>query len=301
MSDSGKFIRKDSVFRSWIVNDDPGARYVAEPDRYHLYISRNCPWAHRTALARELKGLQDVISLDVLGYRRSDDNEWIFRPEVEGCTVDTVNGFSGINQIYATTDPDYAGSKTVPVLFDKKTNSVVSNESSEIIRMFNSVFNQWAGNAELDLYPQNLREQIDAINEWTYHQFNNGVYRTGFASTQKAYEQAFADVFDALDRMEALLADRLFLCGDHLTEADVRVYVTLFRFDPVYFLRFKCNKAMIEYGYPNLWAYLKRLYQIPGFSETSNLTHIKNGYFGRTDKGIVPLGWGEDYLEMLRT
>lgn len=298
---AGEFIRKSSGFRSWIVDDDPKAEFVAEPDRYHLYISRNCPWAHRTALVRELKGLQDVISMDVLGYRRSDDNEWIFRPEIDGCTVDTVNGFSGINQIYATTDPDYQASATVPVLFDKKSNCVVSNESSEIIRMFNSAFNAWAGNPELDLYPEDLRKKIDAINEWTYRQFNNGVYRAGFAKSQEAYELAYKDVFEALDRMEKLLSDTRFLCGDQLTEADVRAYVTLFRFDPVYYIRFKCNKTMIEFGYPNLWAYLKRLYQIPGFAETSNLTHIKNGYFGRTGNGTVPLGWGDDYLEKLRS
>lgn len=296
---AGEFIRQSSGFRSWIVDDDPHARFVAEPDRYHLYISRNCPWAHRAALVRELKGLQDVISMDVLGYRRSDDNEWIFRPEIDDCTVDSVNGFSGINQIYATTDADYQGSATVPVLFDKKLNCVVSNESADIIRMFNSAFNAWAGKTELDLYPATLREKIDAINEWTYRQFNNGVYRAGFAKSQAAYEEAFKDVFVALDRMEDLLSVTRFLCGDQLTAADVRVYVTLFRFDPVYYIRFKCNKTMIEFGYPNLWAYLKRLYQIPGFAETSNLSHIKNGYFGRTGNGIVPMGWGDDYLRKL--
>lgn len=298
---TGEFIRQASGFRSWVVDDDPQAKFVAEPGRYHLYISCNCPWAHRTALVRELKGLQKVISMDVLGYRRSDDNEWIFRPEVDGCTEDTVNGFSGINQIYATTDPDYQGSRTVPVLFDKKLNCVVSNESADIIRMFNSVFNAWAENPPLDLYPETLREKIDAINEWTYHQFNNGVYRAGFAKSQAAYEQAFTGVFTAIDRMEDLLSGSPFLCGDQLTESDVRVYVTLFRFDPVYFIRFKCNKNMIESGYPNLWNYLKRLYQIPGFAETSNLFHIKNGYFGRTGNGIVPLGWDDDYLEKLRS
>ena len=296
----GAFVRKSSAFRSWIVDDDPQAEFVAEPNRYHLYISRNCPWAHRSALVRELKGLQDVVSMDVLGYRRSDDNEWIFRPEVEGCTVDTVNGFGGINQIYATTDPEYQGSATVPVLFDKKLNCVVSNESADIMLMFNSAFNPWAGEPELDLYPTDLREKIDAVNEWTYRQFNNGVYRAGFAKSQEAYEEAFKDVFVALDRLEGFLSNARFLCGDQLTAADVRVYVTLFRFDPVYFIRFKCNKTMVEYGYPNLWAYLKRLYRTSGFAETSNLSHIKNGYFGRTGNGTVPLGWGDDYLEKLR-
>jgi putative glutathione S-transferase len=295
----GEFVRKDSGFRSWIVNDDPHARFVAEPNRYHLYISRNCPWAHRTALVRELKGLQDVISMDVLGFRRSDENEWIFRPEIEGCTIDTVNGFSGINQIYQTADPNYDGKATVPVLFDRKLNCVLSNESADIIRMFNSAFNTWASNAELDLYPAHLHDLIDETNEWTYPQFNNGVYRTGFASTQGAYEAGFNDVFTALDRMESILSNTSFLCGDQLTEADVRVYVTLFRFDPVYFIRFKCNKSMIEFGYPNLWAYLKRLYKIPGFAASSNLSHIKNGYFGRTGNGTVPMGWDEDYLKKL--
>lgn len=298
---SGEFIRRDSGFRSWIVDDDPGAEFIAEPDRYHLYISRNCPWAHRTALVRELKGLQKVISMDILGFRRSDENEWIFRPEIVGCTVDSVNGFNGINDIYRTTDPDYQGSATVPVLFDKKLNRVVSNESAEIIRMFNSVFNTWAGNPDLDLYPAKLRGKIDEINDWTYRLFNNGVYRAGFAKSQSAYEAACADVFNALDRMETILSKTPYLCGDQLTESDVRVYVTLFRFDPVYFIRFKCNKSMIEFGYPNLWAYLKRLYKIPGFAESSDLNHIKNGYFGRTGNGIVPLGWGDDYLHKLRS
>lgn len=296
----GEFVRKESLFRSWVVNDDPTATFVAEPGRYHLYISRNCPWAHRAALGRELNGLQNVISMDVLGYRRSDNNEWIFRPEVDGCTVDTVNGFSGINQIYYTTDPEYAGKATVPVLFDKKHNCVVSNESADMIRMFNSAFNDWAGNPELDLYPRELRQTIDATNEWTYRQFNNGVYRAGFAESQAAYETAFDEVFDAMDRMEGLLTKNHYLCGDRLTEADVRVYVTLFRFDPVYFIRFKCNKTMVEFGYPHLWAYLKRLYQIPEFAATTNLKHIKNGYFGRTGNQIVPKGWDEDYLKKLR-
>lgn len=296
---AGEFIRKSAGFRSWVVAADSIARFAAEPGRYHLYISRNCPWAHRTVLVRELKGLQDVISLDVLGYRRSDDNEWIFRPEIDGCTIDTVNGFSGINQIYQTTDPDYAGSKTVPVLFDKKSNTVVSNESADIIRMFNSAFDNWASNADLDLYPPHLRDRIDEINAWTYSQFNNGVYRTGFAKSQDAYEAGFEDVFSALDRLESILTDSVFLCGEQLTEADVRVFVTLFRFDPVYFIRFKCNKTMIEFGYPQLWAYLQRLYQTPGFAASSNLGHIKNGYFGRSGNEIVPLGWGEDYLGKL--
>jgi putative glutathione S-transferase len=298
---AGEWVRQTAGFRSWVVNDDPDARFVAEPDRYHLYISRNCPWSHRTALVRELKGLQDVISMDVLGYRRSDDNEWVFRPEIEGCTVDSVNGFSGIRQIYALTDPDYPGSATVPVLFDKKLNIAVSNESAEIIRMFNSAFNEWAGNPDLDLYPAHLRELIDETNDWTYRLFNNGVYRAGFAKSQEAYEAAFDDVFSALDRLESILGDSLFICGNQLTESDARVYVTLFRFDPVYFIRFKCNRSMIETGYPNLWAYLKRLYKISGFAESTNLHHIKNGYYGRSGDCLIPAGWGEDYLDKLRS
>jgi putative glutathione S-transferase len=298
---AGEFVRKVSGFRSWISGDDPDARFAAEPDRYHLYVSRNCPWSHRTALVRELKGLQNIVSMDVLGYRRSDDDEWVFRPEIDGCTEDTVNGFSGMRQIYHLADPEYAGSATVPALLDKKLNTIVSNESAEIIRMFNSAFNRWAGNPDLDLYPVYLRGQIDETNGWTYHDLNNGVYRAGFARSQDAYEAAFEDVFDALDRMETMLAASNFLCGDELTEADVRVYVTLFRFDPVYFIRFKCNRTMIETGYPNLWTYLKRLYRIPGFAESTNLSHIKNGYFGRSGNGIVPLGWDDDYLKRLNS
>jgi putative glutathione S-transferase len=296
---AGEFVRQTAGFRDRVVNDDPDARYAAEPDRYHLYISRNCPWSHRTALVRELKGLQDVISMDVLGFRRSDDDEWVFRPEIEGCTVDTVNGCSGMQQIYDLADPDYAGSATVPVLFDKKLNTIVSNESAEIIRMFNSVFDTWSANAELDLYPPILRGLIDETNDWTYRCLNNGVYRAGFAKSQEAYEAAFDEVFTALDRMETILTGSDFLCGDQLTEADCRAYVTLFRFDPVYYIRFKCNKTMIETGYPNIWAYLKRLYRIPGFAQSTNLDHIKNGYFGRTGNQIVPLGWDDDYLQRL--
>ena len=295
----GEFVRKKSGFRSWVVADDPEAQFATEADRYHLYVSRNCPWSHRTALVRELKGLQDAISMDVLGYRRSDDNEWIFRPEIDGCTVDSVNGFSGMRQIYRLADPDYAGSATVPVLFDKNSNTIVSNESAEIIRMFNSAFNAWSRNPDLDLCPTHLRNQIDETNDWTYSQLNNGVYRAGFAESQGAYEAGYEDVFNALDRMEAILTASDFLCGERLTEADVRAFVTLFRFDPVYFIRFKCNKTMIETGYPHLWAYLKRLYQTPGFAESCNLSHIKNGYFGRTGNGIVPRGWGDDYLKKL--
>jgi len=296
---AGEFVRKKSGFRSWVVSDDPDARFVAETGRYHLYVSRNCPWSHRTALVRELKGLQDVISMDVLGYRRSNDDEWVFRPEIDGCTEDTVNGFSGMRQIYHLADPDYAGSATVPVLLDKKLNTIVSNESAEIIRMFNSAFDEWSSDPGLDLYPPDLRDQIDETNDWIYPLFNNGVYRAGFTKSQEAYEAAFEDVFNALDRMETIMTKSSFLCGEQLTEADVRVYVTLFRFDPVYYIRFKCNKTMIEFGYPNLWAYLKCLYQIPGFAESTDLTHIKNGYFGRSGNEIVPLGWDADYLNKL--
>ncbi len=189
----------------------------------------------------------------------------------------------------------------MPVLFDKKLNIAVSNESAEIIRMFNSAFNEWAGNPDLDLYPAHLRELIDETNDWTYRLFNNGVYRAGFAKSQEAYEAAFDDVFSALDRLESILGDSLFICGNQLTESDARVYVTLFRFDPVYFIRFKCNRSMIETGYPNLWAYLKRLYKISGFAESTNLHHIKNGYYGRSGDCLIPAGWGEDYLDKLRS
>ncbi|MCH7822662.1 MAG: glutathione S-transferase C-terminal domain-containing protein [Proteobacteria bacterium] len=296
---AGEYVRKSAGFRSWIETDNPDVRFVAEPGRYHLYVSRNCPWSHRTALVRELKGLQDVISMDVLGYRRSDDNEWVFRPEIEGCTIDRVNGASGMREIYRIADPDYPGSATVPVVLDKETGSIVSNESAEIIRMFNTAFNAWVSEPDLDLYPSHLRDDIDASNDWTYQQLNNGVYRAGFAESQEAYELAFDDVFAALDRLEAILNENAFLCGDQLTEADVRVFVTLFRFDPVYFIRFKCNKTMIETGYSQLWSYLKRLYKTPGFAESTNLDHIKNGYFGRSGNEIVPRGWGNDYLAKL--
>lgn len=296
---AGEFVRATSGFRSRIIADNPTAPFAAEPNRYHLYISRNCPWSHRTALVRELKGLQDVVSMDVLGYRRSDDDEWIFRPEIDGCTADSVNGLSGMRMIYRRADPGYTGNATVPVLFDKNSNKIVNNESAEIIRIFNNAFDAWADNRDLDLYPVDLRDRIDEINDWIYRLFNNGVYRTGFAKSQEAYESSFADVFAALDRIEETLSDSSFLCGDQLTEADVRAYVTLFRFDPVYFIRFKCNRSMIEFGYPRAWSYLKRLYKIPGFAESTNLHHIKNGYFGRSGNGMVPGGWGDDYIEKL--
>jgi len=292
---SGKFERATSTFRDWITPDGapaPGRSrgFKAEPGRYHLYVSLACPWAHRTLIYRKLKKLEDVISISIV-HHFMGENGWTFLAE-DGATGDTLYGLDYLHQVYTRADPTFSGRVTVPVLWDKQERTIVNNESSEIIRMLNSAFDEW-GDATLDLYPGPLRERIDEINGWVYPSINNGVYRCGFATRQAAYEEAFGELFAALDRVEDILSSRRYLAGDRITEADWRLFTTLIRFDPVYVGHFKCNLRRIA-DYPNLSNYLRELYQVPGVAETVNLHHIKHHYYGshRTinPTGIVPVG-----------
>ncbi|MGF7005372.1 glutathione S-transferase family protein [Aminobacter sp. BE322] len=294
-STGGKFVRSHAQWRDWITVDGkpaPGRTrgFKAEPGRYHLYVSLACPWAHRTLIFRALKGLEDIISVSVV-HHYMGENGWTFLAE-DGATGDTLYGLDYLHQIYTMADPTYSGRVTVPVLWDKKEKTIVSNESSEIIRMLNSVFDEW-GDASLDFYPEALRGEIDATNELVYPSINNGVYRAGFATTQAAYEEAFNELFAALDTLEDRLSRQRYLVGDRLTEADWRLFTTLVRFDPVYVGHFKTNLRRIA-DYPNLSNYLRELYQVPGVAETVNMLHIKAHYYGShatiNPTGIVPVG-----------
>lgn len=297
---SGRFERKESQFRDWVTADGapaPGRSrgFKAEPGRYHLYVSLACPWAHRTLIFRKLKKLEDVISVSVVHPFMGKDG-WTFLAE-DGATGDTLYGLDFLHQVYTKADPAYSGRVTVPVLWDKHENTIVSNESSEIIRMLNSAFDAW-GEASVDLYPEALRGEIDRINAFVYPSINNGVYRSGFATTQSAYEEAFGELFAALDRVEAMLGERRYLAGGRLTEADWRLFTTLVRFDPVYVGHFKCNLRRIA-DYPNLSNYLRELYQVPGVAETVNLDHIKQHYYRShttiNPTQVVPVGPELDY------
>jgi len=298
----GRFVRKESSFRNWITPDGaPGPSgdggFKAEAGRYHLYVSYACPWAHRTLIFRVLKGLEEMISLSVVNLHMGADG-WTFDPG-DGVIPDPVNNANFFHQIYTAADPDYSGRVSVPTLWDKKTATIVSNESSEIIRMFNSAFDN-IGATPGDYYPEALRPEIDPINERIYETLNNGVYRTGFSTSQEAYEEAVVPLFDTLDWLEEHLSDRRYLAGDTLTEADWRLFTTLVRFDPVYVGHFKCNlKRLIDY--PNLAAYVRDLYQHPGVAETVFIDHIKLHYYGSHESvnptGIVPLGPTIDFTE----
>jgi len=297
---SGRFERKESQFRDWVTVDGapaPGRSrgFKAEPGRYHLYVSLACPWAHRTLIFRKLKKLEDIISVSVVHPFMGKDG-WTFLAE-DGATGDTLYGLDVLHQVYTKADPAYSGRVTVPVLWDKQEQTIVSNESSEIIRMLTSAFDEW-GDASVDLYPEALRGEIDAINAFVYPSINNGVYRCGFATTQAAYEEAFAELFAALDRVEAMLGERRYLAGGRLTEADWRLFTTLVRFDPVYVGHFKCNLRRIA-DYPNLSNYLRELYQVPGVAETVNLDHIKQHYYRShttiNPTQVVPVGPELDY------
>ena len=288
----GRFQRSDSAFRDWVTADGSSG-FKAEPGRYHLYVSLACPWAHRTLIFRKLKRLEEVISVDVVHWHMAE-NGWTFKNEDgDGAvTGDRVLAKDFLHQVYTTAKPDYTGRVTVPVLWDKRQGTIVSNESAEIIRMLNGAFDEW-GRAEVDFYPEALRAEIDGINEPIYHRVNNGVYKAGFATTQAAYDQAFAELFETLDDLEARLGWQRYLAGEDITEADWRLFTTLLRFDPVYHGHFKCNlRRLIDY--PNLWAYTRELYQVPGVAETVNLHHIKQHYYAShrsvNPTGIVPLG-----------
>lgn len=296
----GKFERDASRFRDWVTVDGAPAKgrtrgFKAEPGRYHLYVSLACPWAHRTLIFRKLKKLEDVISVDIVHWHMGEHG-WTFL-SADGATGDSLFGSEFLHQIYTRAEPTYSGRVTVPVLWDKQENTILSNESSEIIRMLNSAFDEW-GDASLDFYPEALRDAIEEANALIYPNVNNGVYRAGFATKQAAYESAFDDVFRTLDQLEERLGKQRYLIGNQLTEADWRLFTTLVRFDPVYVGHFKCNRQRIS-DYPNLSNYLRDLYQVEGVAETVDLFHIKHHYYGShptiNPTGIVPNGPALDY------
>jgi len=292
----GRFVRAQSGFRNWVTPDgSPGPSgtggFQAEKDRYHLYVSYACPWAHRTLIFRALKNLEPLISVSVTDAKMPDETGWSFTG-TSWSTGDQLNHKDYLWQVYLLADPAYTGRVTVPVLWDKQRQTIVSNESAEIIRMFNSAFNELTGNDE-DYYPTELRPEIDAINARVYDTVNNGVYKAGFATTQAAYEEAFRALFDSLDWLEGRLGETPYLAGEQITEADWRLFTTLVRFDAVYFGHFKCNRQRIA-DYPNLSHYLKALYEVPGVKETVHIDHIKTHYYWShvtiNPTQIVPLG-----------
>jgi putative glutathione S-transferase len=291
----GTFQREQAQRRNWLTADGkPGPTgvdgFAAEAGRYHLYVSLACPWAHRTLILRKLKGLESLIDVSVVSWLMLE-NGWTFDQNL-GSTGDKLDHFNFMHQRYTADTADYTGRVTVPVLWDKQQNRIVNNESAEIIRMFNGAFDDLTGN-DLDFYPAPLRGEIDALNERIYPAVNNGVYRAGFATSQKAYEEAFDDVFNELDRLEQLLGANRYLTGEYLTEADIRLFTTLIRFDAVYHGHFKCNLRRIA-DYPNLSNWLREIYQWPGIAETVDFEHIKNHYYGShktiNPTGIVPKG-----------
>ncbi|MED5512713.1 MAG: glutathione S-transferase family protein [Pseudomonadota bacterium] len=299
-NNQGEFKREAAQLRNWVTADGSAgqsgdAGFKAEKDRYHLYVSLACPWAHRTLIFRHLKGLEDYISVSVVSPDMLEHG-WTFDKDNHS-TGDALFDSDFMHQIYTRNKADYSGRVTVPVLWDKKTQRIVSNESAEIIRMFNSAFNGLTGN-ERDFYPQSLRSEIDEVNEFVYHNINNGVYRAGFATSQEAYTEAFDDLFAALDKIEQRLTANRYLVGDTLTEADWRLFTTLIRFDSVYVGHFKCNLRTIE-SYPAISNYLRELYQIEGVSKTVDFYHIKRHYyFSHTminPTQVVPKGPDIDY------
>jgi len=301
-STGGHFVRPDARVRHWITPDgEPGPSgdggFKAEADRYHLYIASSCPWAHRAMIFRALKGLEGMITFSVVNPVTHGDG-WTFH-DGHGVIPDPLIGATYLYQVYQQADPSYTGLVTVPTLWDRKRSTIVSNESSEIIRMFNSAFDDVGAKAG-DYYPEELRAEIDAVNELVYHAINNGVYRTGFASSVDAYEEAYERLFDALDTLEDRLSGQRYLVGDRLTEADWRLFTTLVRFDLVYYGPFKCNKRRLI-DCPNLWDYIRELYQVPGVSETVDPVAIKQHYYASSKMlkptGIVGLGPDVDFAE----
>ena len=296
-SSKGKFNRPDSEFRNWITPNSE-SEFKAEVNRYHLYVSLACPWAHRTLIFRQLKSLENIISVSVV-HPDMASNDWLFTHNDQsktlfGTTGDTLYGKNSLRQVY----PDeYSGIITVPVLWDKKQQCIVNNESSEIIRMFNSAFNDLTGNS-LDFYPENLRPYIDKINSWVYDNINNAVYKTGFAGNQETYEKNCINLFETLDELDAILSTQRYLVADQITEADWRLVATLFRFDAVYHGHFKCNIKMLK-EYKNIYGYMCDLYQHKGIKNTLNIAHIKRHYYGShlsiNPNRIVPIGDSQDW------
>ena len=307
-STGGRFERHDALFRHWITRDGkPGptgaAGFTAEPGRYHLFISMACPWAHRTLLTRKLKKLEQAISISNANPYMGP-HSWTYEPEAgrifsgEG---DDDEYIEYLYELYRLIDPAYTDRATVPVLWDKQRQTIVSNESAEIMRMFNSEFNHLLDEetAAIDFCPTSLREEIDSLNEWIYPRVNNGVYRAGFATTQEAYEEAVLPLFETLDELEKRLGQQRFLLGDKLTEADIRLFPTLVRFDSVYVSHFKCALRRIV-DYPNLWGYTRDIYQLPGVADTVDIDYNKAHYFGSHDKVnptlIIPVGPVLDFM-----
>jgi len=289
---AGEFVRTSSKFRHWITADGTGG-YRAERGRYHLYVSLACPWAHRTLIARVLKGLENAISVSVVEPVMTKG--WCFSEALP----DHLHGFQYLYEVYRASDPEYTGRVLVPVLWDKKTRTIVSNESSEILRMFNEAFASVGAN-DVDLYPVALRAKIDEVNAFVYDNVNNGVYRCGFATDQVAYERAFERLFSALDRLEADLGRSPWLAGEQPTEADWRLFTTLARFDAVYVGHFKCNRNRIE-DFPNLSRFLRTLYRVPGIAATVNMEQIKRHYYMShahiNPTRIVPVGPRLKFME----
>ncbi len=299
----GKFVRTTAGFRNWITPDGAAGPsgtggFKAESGRYHLYVSYACPWAHRTLIFRQIKGLTDHISVDVV-HPDMMQGGWSFQADYPGATGDSLSGKPFLRDIYTLADPDVSGRVTVPILWDKQQNTIVSNESSEIIRMFNSAFDGITGN-NADYWPETLRTAMEPINQRIYSTFNNGVYKSGFASTQQAYDEAVTALFDTLEWLDAHLATNRYLMGNQLTEADWRLFPTLIRFDPVYHTHFKCNRKWLR-EFPNLWAYTRELYQWPGVAETVNLDHIVRHYHYSHEtinpNRIIPINPVIDYGE----
>ena len=320
-NEDGAFERQDTTFRNW-VRDDPDARFRAEAGRYHLYVCRACPWAHRTLVARKLLGLEDVISVDYVDPFRDEDG-WQFTPEKEGCTADSLYDSEYLRELYVEADPDATCRVTVPVLWDKQEETIVNNESKEILRMISTEFRD-LGEHDVNLYPEDYRDEIDEIIEAIYEPINNGVYKCGFADSQAAYDQAATELFDALDHWDDVLEDQRYLAGDRLTEADICMFTTLVRFDEVYHTHFMCNHKLIR-EYDNLWPYLRDLYQtgVPerseetpserggttresettressGVAETVDMDHITEHYYRThpdvSPKRIVPMGPDPDF------
>ncbi len=294
-SSGGRFVRSEAQFRNWVTADGAagpsgGAGFKAEPGRYHLYVSLACPWAHRTLIFRALKGLQAMIGVSVVNPFMGREG-WSFEPD-DGVIADDVNHARYLRQVYTAAEPRYSGRVTVPILWDKQRRTIVNNESGEIIRMLNSAFDA-VGAAEGDFYPRDLRAEIDEVNSFVYPNVNNGVYRAGFATEQAAYEQAVTELFAALEVLEQRLAQRRYLTGERITEADWRLFTTLLRFDAVYHGHFKCNLKRIV-DFPNLWGFTRELYQWPGIAATVDMRHIKGHYYRSHDMinptRIVPLG-----------
>ena len=296
----GKFVRENARFRNWITADGGAGPtgeggFKAEGGRYHLYVSLACPWAHRTLIVRSLKGLEDLISVSVVSPIMLEDG-WTYDMET-GSTGDHLGERNFHHQVYTDAISDYTGRVTVPVLWDRQRNTIVNNESSEIIRMLNTAFNELTGNEE-NFYPEALREDIDGWNDRIYPAVNNGVYRAGFATTQDAYEEAYGELFAELDALDAHLEDSRYLLGDTLTEADIRLFTTLIRFDAVYHGHFKCNRQRLE-DFRNLPGYVRDIYQLPGVRETVDFNHIKRHYYAShqtiNPTGVVPVGPDIDY------